>query len=262
MENLLAGRVAFNLFGVEIYWYGLIMAVSILAAFVLVLVYCVKKKIGADFTFSLMIATVLPGVLFARLFSVLFEEGSSILDYFQFRDGGLSIIGAIIGGVVGLGIFALIKKKNFFFLSDIVAPALILGQSIGRWGNFANQELFGKLVSDPNLQWFPYAVFIDAENAWFQALFFYESMLSLVGFALLLTLLLKTKKKGIVTGTYLVFYGLIRAVMEGMRSEEFILRFAGLPISRVLSFVMIVAGIAILTWALFFQKTGGHKAKI
>lgn len=261
MDKLISGRIAFSLFGTEIYWYGIIMAFSILVAFILVLFYCSKKKLGTDFAFGMLLATVLPGILSARLFSVLFEDDSSILDFFKFRDGGMSIIGAIMGGVIGITIYALIKKKNFFEISDIVAPVLILGQAIGRWGNFANQEVYGMMVTDPSLQWFPYAVFIDSEHAWFQALFFYESMLSLIGFALLTTLLFKSKKKGIVTGTYLLFYGIVRSIMEGMRSDEFVLKLAGFPVSRILSYGMIIAGFAILVFVLFFQKNKNQKNK-
>ena len=246
MENIL-NRVAFEIFGLEIYWYGIIMAISILVAFVLVLIYCQKKKLGTDFAFEALLATVVPGILCARLFSVLFESGTSILDYFDFRSGGMSIIGAVLGGACGIAILCAIRKKNFFDVADIVVPVLILAQGIGRWGNYVNQEVYGAMVTDPDLQFFPYAVFIDAEGAWFQALFFYESVLNILGFALLSFLLLKFNKRMLTTGTYFVYYGIVRTVLESFRTEEYILKFRGIPVSQAISIVMIIVGSAILT---------------
>ena len=244
--NLICNRVAFSIFGLDIYWYGIIMAFAILLAFVLVLIYCIKKKHGSDFAFELLLATVIPGILFARLFSVLFEEGSSILDYFSFRSGGMSIIGAVIGGAFGVSILCLIRKKNFLDLADIIVPVLILAQGIGRWGNYFNQEVYGQLVTNPAWQKFPLAVFIVEEGAWFQALFFYESIFDILGFILLSYLLLKIKRRGLPTGVYFVYYGVLRTVLESFRADEFILKFNGAPVSQIMSISMIMIGSAIL----------------
>lgn len=243
---MLLGRVAFTIFGLDIYWYGIIMAGSILLAFLLVLFYCKKKGLGTDFAFEMLLATVVPGIICARLFSVLFEDGTTILDYFNFRDGGMSIIGAVIGGAAGIGVLCLIKKKNFFDIADIVVPVLILAQGIGRWGNYANQEVFGAVVTNPALQHFPLAVFIEADGMWHQALFFYESILDIVGFIILTVLLLKVKKRGLTTGVYFLYYGIVRTCLEGLREQDFILKFKGMPISLTLSIVMIIVGSAIV----------------
>ena len=244
--NFLLNRVAFTIFGFDVYWYGIIMAFTVFVAFILVVFYCYKKKLGTDFAFEMLLATVVPGIICARLFSVLFEDGSSILEYFNFREGGMSIIGAVIGGAIGIAILCLIRKKHFFSVSDIVVPVLILAQGIGRWGNFANQEVYGAIVTNPNLQFFPYAVFIDAEGAWFQALFFYESVFDILRFILLTFLLLKFNKKGLATAVYFLYYGTLRTILETFRDEEFILKWHGIPVSQTMSIVMMSLGVAIL----------------
>ena len=85
--------------------------------------------------------------------------------FWRFRNGGLGIYGAVIVGYTVAYIVAKIKKQNFFQITDLIIPGLLIAQCIGRWGNFVNQEAYGNLVTNPDLQWFPYAVFIDAKNA-------------------------------------------------------------------------------------------------
>lgn len=244
MKSLFLNRVAFSIGNFEVYWYGIIMACAILVAFVLAIFLYKKKGEGTTFAFEAFLSTVIPGLVCARLFSVLMEEGSSITDYFKFRDGGMSIIGAVIGGAIGLAILALIKKKNFFIAADVVVVVLILAQAIGRWGNYANQEVYGKIITDAKWQFFPFGVLVN--GTWYYALFFYEFVLNLIGFGLLLFLLLKFNKKGLATGTYLLYYGSIRTLLEPLRQDEFILKFHGIPISQALSILMIILGCIIL----------------
>ena len=178
----------------------------------------------------------------------------SLSDYFDFRGGGLSIIGAIIGGALGLGIYCIIKKRNFLAIADILAPLLILGQAIGRWGNYFNKEVYGQVVTDESLQWFPYAV--EVGSKWYQALFFYEFVANLLGFILLLSLLMwvKKEKKGVVVATYLIYYGAVRFFLEGLRTEKYILRIGALPVSKLMAGLMVVAGIVILVVVLAGKK--------
>ena len=101
------------------------------------------------------------------------------LDIIKIWEGGLAIYGAVIGGIIAALIFSRWRRINFWDLVDIVSPSLILGQAIGRWGNFFNQEAYGKIVTDKAWQWFPYAVYIEARQEWHMATFFYESMWNL-----------------------------------------------------------------------------------
>ena len=247
MDLLLVDRVAFSIFGVDIYWYGVIITLAILLDFILLIFMCKKKKYDSDMPYDLILFLVPLGIIGARLFSVIFEADLTILDFFAFRDGGMSIIGAIICGAGGMALYCLIKKKNFFDVADIIVPLLILAQSIGRWGNFFNGEVYGQEIVDPAKMWFPFAVEIG--GVWYQALFFYESVLNFIGFILLISLFfIKKKPKGVMLATYLVYYGTVRFLMEGLRQEEYILRMGSLPISKVLSGILLLAGVSIFVY--------------
>ncbi len=247
MNNLLLNRVAFTIFGLDVYWYGIIITSAIVLDFVLLFFLCKKQKLNSDTPFDLLLFLVPLGILFARLFSVVFDSGLTIADYFEFRSGGMSIIGGLIGGTLGLALYCLIKRKNFLEIADIIAPLVILAQAIGRWGNYFNLEVYGKQILDESLQWFPLAVEVNGE--FFMALFFYESMLNLLGFALMISLFfVKNKEKGVILATYLCYYGVVRFILEGFRQEEYILRLGSLPISRILSGVMVLIGVAIFAY--------------
>lgn len=129
---------------------------------------------------------------------------------------------------------------------DVAAPVLILGQAIGRWGNFANQEVYGFEVTNSAFQWFPFSVFIESSQTWHLATFFYESVINLVGFFVLVKLLRKTEKPGSVTFSYLIWYGVVRLILESLRVQQFVLYIPGttLMFSSVASMVFIAVGIA------------------
>lgn len=252
--NLLGiDRVAFSIFGVDVYWYGLIITFAIVLDFILLARLCKKFGYDKDMPFDLVLTAVVLGIIGARLFSVIFDSGADITDFFKFRNGGMSIIGGLLGGVVGVMLYSLIKKCNFFMVTDVLAPLVILAQGIGRWGNFFNTEVYGREVLDESLQWFPYAVEIN--GTWHHALFFYESVLNLIGFVLLFFLLYKFRSKfGIVTGAYLIYYGAVRFCLESLRDNEFILRWGKLPISKVMSGVMAIIGIVIVVTVVILDR--------
>ena len=249
MGKMLVDRVAFTLFGVDIYWYGVIITSAILLSFALMFVVLKRRGRRTDELFDLAICVLPLAILSARLFSVLFDAGLDLSDYFSFRTGGMSIIGAIIGGVLGILLFCAIKKKNFFDMADFVAPFLLMSQAIGRWGNYFNQEIYGGIVEDVNLQWFPYAVQIGGE--WFQALFFYEFIFNLVGAILLFTLLGTCKKRGVITCVYMMFYGGVRFFLEDLRNVEYVLKWGNIAVSKLFSGLLFLVGFGILLFILF-----------
>ena len=257
MEKLLNSRVAFSLFGIEVYWYGVFITLGILSAFIVAFFLCKKKGLNQDTPYYILLAVVPIGILSARLFSVIFEDGLSLKDYFNFRTGGMSIIGAVIGGAIGLTLLCIFKKINFFTLADVLVVVLILAQAIGRWGNYFNNELYGQEITNSAWQFFPFAVKID--GIYYEALFFYESVLNLIGFAGLMCLFWFTKDKGLCTGTYFAFYGIVRFFLEPRRQAEYILKAGSLPISRVLSLVMFVIGISILIYVIVKKYTKKNK---
>jgi len=245
-------------------WYGVIIALAMVAGIALAWFCARYRGYNPDVVFDIAIWAIPCAIVGARLNFALSEALSdrpmTFLEIIGFQNGefvglsGLSIMGGIVGGVIGVLCNALIYKKKgrketFLHMADIAAPFLLLGQAIGRWGNFANQELYGQAVTNPSMQWFPFAVYIDAEQGWFQALFFYEFVLNLIGAALLLWIWLGKRRshKGMVAAFYFMWYGIIRTFLEGLRQPEFIMYwFDVIPISQAQALLTALAGVAIM----------------
>lgn len=246
MTNLLEVGVAFTLGSLTVKWYGIIIATGVLVA---VLIACYNAKLkgySKDFPYELLLWCFPLAIIGARVYYIIFSGQSyTFAEAIAIWNGGMAIYGGIIGGLIGLILYSVIKNKNLLQITDIVAPSLIIAQAIGRWGNFANQEVYGQVVTDSAQQWFPFAVYIESLGEWHYAMFFYESMLCLIGFILLMFLFKKTKSCGIVTATYLIFYGIERFILEGMRQESEILFISGtkIPVSQVVSVGFVIAGI-------------------
>ena len=247
MTNYHIPPSGFELFGIEIKFYGLIMAFSMLIGVWLACLLAKRKQIKSDDILLLALIVLPCAIVGARLYYCFFYEYNySFAELFNLRSGGLAIYGGVIGGIIGIIIFALIKKnfKIVLTIMDVVAPCLILGQALGRWGNFFNQEAYGNLITNESLMWFPFAVFIENENAWFQATFFYESLWNIVGFVLLLVVYYKTQKIGTTTATYLIWYGIGRTIIEGLRTDSLYL--GTFRVSQLVSIVLVIIGIIIL----------------
>lgn len=239
----------FYISGLEIKFYGIIMATAMLLGVFLACKLAKKKGIKSDDIYLLALIILPCAVIGARLYYCIFYEYDyTFKELFNIRQGGLAIYGGVIGGVIGIIIFALIKKnwKIIFTLMDICVPCLILGQALGRWGNFFNQEAYGNLITNKNLMWFPFAVFIENENAWFQATFFYESLWNMIGFGILIFTYYKTKLTGTTTSVYLIWYGLGRTWIEGLRSDSLYIGSSSIRVSQLLSIILVLVGVAIL----------------
>lgn len=248
INSLCISRVAFSINGTDIYWYGIIMCLAIVAAIVVAMLLCKKKNINSEIPLNIALVIVPFGILGARLFACLFDASLSLANFFNFRTGGMSIMGAIIGGGLALLVYCLIKKdKKPFIYFDILCSVLILAQAIGRWGNFFNQELYGAVIEEGSLfAHFPFAVLIDGVH--YQALFFYEFVANLIGFVILAIMFIKQKEYGYVTAAYLFIYGAVRTILEPLRQQEYILMLGSVQVSRLFSILMIVAGVALFIW--------------
>ena len=199
------------------------------------------KEISIDFALWAVPAAIIG----ARLYYVAFQwplYAPDPLRILYVWEGGLAIYGGVIGGAVGAFLCARRKRVPFAALADMVAPALILGQAIGRWGNFFNGEAYGYAVENPALQFFPVAVFTD--GVWHMATFFYESVWDFAGFLLLFFLRKKTTARGNLFLLYLLWYGLGRAVIEGLRTDS--LMWGSVRVSQALSAVLCVASAVVL----------------
>ena len=179
----------------------------------------------------------------ARLYYVAFrwpDYRGDPLSVLRVWEGGLAIYGGVIGGLIGVWLLSRKRKVPFRALVDMTIPSLLLGQAIGRWGNFFNQEAYGNPVADPALQFFPYAVLVGGQ--WFQATFFYESMWDLAGF-LILWLTRKKWRLGDGLPAYMIVYGLGRVWIEGLRSDSLYVGSTGIRISQVLSGLMVLGAL-------------------
>jgi len=233
--------VAFELFGLEIYWYGIIMAFSIIDAFVVASYVMKRKGYRDEIVFEVLLIIIPLGVLGARLYYIIFS-GESLTNFFSFRDGGIAIYGAVLAGALGIFLYTrFIRKSSFFAISDIVVLVLILAQSIGRWGNYFNQEIYG--LPTGGFDFFPLTVMIGGSPH--LALFFYESILNLIGFVILFKVFLSQKKWGTTSAVYLIIYGTIRAALELLRDPAYILG-SSLPISMAISVAAIGFGVLLL----------------
>jgi len=241
---------SFEIFGIIIHWYGVIISLAMLAGIFVASFNSKKRNLAADDILTCAILTIPFAIIGARALFVLCNLSlySNFWEMIATWNGGMSIFGGVIGGLIGVLIFCKWKKKNLLFVADIIAPSLILGQAIGRWGNFVNQELYGAQITNSSLQWFPFAV--NVNGAWYQALFFYESFLNLIGFATLMLILHKSSKKGIVTAVYFMFYGAVRFILEPMRESEFIMTLFNIPLSQALSALIFIIGLVLLIYIL------------
>ncbi|MFQ4141619.1 prolipoprotein diacylglyceryl transferase [Chlorogloeopsis sp. ULAP02] len=242
---------------IAIRWYGLLIATAVLIGVALSQYLAKRRNVNPELIGDLSIWLVIGAIPAARLYYVLFEwseyaqHPERIIAIWQ---GGIAIHGAILGGLVASIIFAKLKRVSFWQLADLVAPSLILGQAIGRWGNFFNSEAFG----DPtNLPW---KLYIPPERRppelanfeYFHPTFLYESLWNLMVFALLITLFFRglRGKPPLKTGTlftlYLAAYSLGRLWIEGLRTDSLML--GPLRIAQVVSLVGIFLGLAGLAW--------------
>lgn len=248
--------VAFTVFGVEIRYYAIMIIIGVILAIVVVSLLFRRRNIPVSWVLDLLLCVLPLGIIGARTFSVVTDPGSSITEWFTgFRDGGLSITGGIIGGALGVVLFCLIHKINFLRVADCLLPGVILAQAMGRWGNFFNQEVYGLKVTDPSMQWFPFAVYIEREGAWHYAFFFYEMLANLVIFALLFTLMWKFKKRphGLSMCGYFFGYGLVRSIMEPLRDPQFQLGHT-VMISEVFAIIMCVGGFVLAVVLIGWNK--------
>ncbi len=240
-----------NLFGVEglnIAWYGVIIASGMLLGILLAVLRTKRRGFRSDVILDLVLLAVPLAVIGARLYYVAFEWESYAQDLwkiFAVNQGGLAIYGGVIGGFLGAMILTRANKFPFLTLVDLAIPSLILGQAVGRWGNFVNQEAFGELITNPRLQFFPVGVYIQSLGEWHQATFFYESAWNLILLCVVLLLGRKRVKDGTLMAVYFIGYGIGRALIEGLRTDSLYL-FGNIRVSQALSAVLVLVGIALL----------------
>jgi len=229
-------RVAFTIAGLDIYWYGLIIGLAFTVAVLLVLRDAKKFKIDEDDLINILLFAIPIGIIFARLFYVVFfVDGSwTLKQIINIRDGGLAIYGGIIGGLASTLVYCKVKKISFLEIVDLVVPYIALAQAIGRWGNFINQEAFG---ANTALPWGMTSTSISNQlsvigsfngvqlipNMPVHPTFLYESIWSILVFTLLYIISRNKKFRGQIFSLYMMLYGFGRMFIEGLRLDSLLI---------------------------------------
>jgi phosphatidylglycerol:prolipoprotein diacylglycerol transferase len=251
------GPIIFEIGPIALRWYGLLIASALLIGVTLSQYLAKRRHLNPDLIGDLAIWLVLGAIPGARLYYVAFEWEKYAQDprrALAIWQGGIAIHGAILGGILATIIFAKLQKVSFWQLVDVVAPSLILGQAIGRWGNFFNSEAFGKPTD------LPWKLYIPPQNRppglvsyeYFHPTFLYESLWNVGVFILLLTLFfqgLKGKpplKPGTIFLVYLLVYSSGRIWIEALRMDS--LMFGPLRIAQIVSLIGIALGLLGLLW--------------
>ena len=246
-------RVAFELFGLQIYWYAIIIVSGIALALWMSNREAVRVGLKEDDMTNFILWALPIAIIGARLYYILFDLEPYLADpiqIFNTRSGGLAIYGGLIAAVIVLIVYT---RHNFidpWLFLDVVAPGVMLGQAMGRWGTFTNHEAYGGETTRQFLESLHLPQFIInnmyIDGAFRQPTFFYESMWSLLGLILILIIRKKVAvKRGELFLGYVTWYSFGRFFVEGMRTDSLYF-FGGLRVSQVLSLVLFVGGIALL----------------
>lgn len=252
-------RVLFSLGNIKIYWYSVIMLISVLVGMFLALREA-KRQGMYNFISDLITYIIVYGIIGARIYYVLFNFESyryDLLSIFKIWEGGIAIYGAIIGGFIAIVWLSKKREKSIIKTTDIIVPGLILAQAIGRWGNFFNSEAHGEIVSLEFLRSIHLPNFIIngmyINGNYYNPTFLYESIWCFLGFfALILIRKFTKRKKGIMTYMYFIWYGIGRIYIEGLRTDSLYL--GSFRISQIVSFVLILVGIFGLLYTLYKQR--------
>ncbi|MFD2705581.1 prolipoprotein diacylglyceryl transferase [Salibacterium lacus] len=258
------GRVAFEIGSWPVYWYGILIGLGALFGFLLANRESKKRGLPKDIFADLLIFAIPVSILFARLYYVIFRWGyyaDNPGEILAVWEGGLAIHGGLIGAALTAVIFTRKRGVSFWKMADIAAPSIILGQAVGRWGNFINQEAHGGPVTRDfleNLQLPPFIIeqmFID--GTYYHPTFLYESVWNVLGLILLLLLRRVNLKRGELFLSYLIWYSAGRFFIEAMRTDSLMIGDT-LQAAQVISVVLIIG--SALVWA-YRRKTGLASAR-
>ncbi|MCL1632261.1 prolipoprotein diacylglyceryl transferase [Sporolactobacillus sp. CPB3-1] len=247
-------RVAFEIGALHIYWYGIIIAVGALLGLLLAIREGRRYQLPPD-TFTDLILYAAPiAVIFARIYYVIFEWGYYSRHPEQIIaiwNGGIAIYGALIGAVATAVVYCRLKHLSFWKVADICAPSVILGQAIGRWGNFMNQEAHGGPTTRAALEHLHLPDFIVNQmyinGTYYIPTFLYESLWNFAGFVLLLIVRRAVRlQRGELFISYIIWYAIGRSYIEGLRTDSLML--GPLRVSQWLSVVLIVVGIGVVIY--------------
>ena len=254
-----------SIFGFEIAYYGIVIALAMLLGIGLITKVAQKTGQDQDVYVDLSLVTIVCSVIGARIYYVAFswdDYKNDLLQIFHIRGGGLAIYGGVLAGILTVAVFARVKKQSFWKLTDVAVTGLALGQAIGRWGNFFNREAFGGYTDNLLAMALPKAavrageitsqmlahskVIDGVEFIQVHPTFLYESLWNIGLLLLLLFVTAKKKFDGQVFLTYLAGYGVGRFFIEGLRTDQLLIPGMQIPVSQALSFVLVLVAVTLV----------------
>ncbi|MGG4264094.1 prolipoprotein diacylglyceryl transferase [Peribacillus simplex] len=255
--------IAIDLGPIQVHWYGLIIGFGVLLGLIIALRESERRGLDKE-TFTDMILFAVPiAIICARIYYVIFQweyYSQNPGDIIKIWNGGIAIHGALIGSVLTAIIFAKVKKISFWKLVDIAAPSLLLGQAIGRWGNFMNQEAHGGEISRSFLENMHLPDFIINQmyinGTYYHPTFLYESVWNIVGVIILLSLRKVNLRRGELFLTYVIWYSIGRFYIEGLRTDSLMLT-ESLRMAQVISIVLVVVAIGLA----IYRRVSGQAVK-
>lgn len=245
--------IAFDLGGIQVHWYGIIISLAVMIAVVLSVREGKRRNLDEDYFYEYLLLALPFALISARAYYVIFEwsyYAQHPSEIYRIWDGGIAIYGGLIGALIVLVIYCRCKKISPWLFLDVIAPTVILAQGIGRWGNFMNQEAHGESTTRKFLENLHLPNFIieqmQIKGVYYQPTFLYESLWDIAGFILLIVLRQKKNlfKRGEVFFSYVIWYSFGRFFIEGMRTDSLMLGF--LRVSQWLSAILFIG--AIIFW--------------
>ncbi|MFW6015449.1 MAG: prolipoprotein diacylglyceryl transferase [bacterium] len=254
---------AFSIFGVNVYWYGLIIGFGVLAGLYIAMKEAKRTNQDPNIYLDFLIYAMIASIIGARIYYVLFsldEYKDNLWKVFAIREGGLGIYGAIIASIITLVIYTRVKKLSYWLLADTACLGLIAGQAIGRWGNFVNREAFGgytdslfaMLLKTKQVKYIPEDLLDNivirngVEYIQVQPTFFYESLWN-IGVLIFLLFYRKRKKfTGEIFAFYVLGYAIGRFWIEGLRTDQLLIAGTSIAISQVVALLSAIIALSII----------------
>jgi len=260
MFDLLAiDPTAFSIGPIDIRWYGILITTGIILAFIVVQKEMVKRGMHPDFLTDLLIWAVPLSIISARIYYVIFSWETykdHPVDVFKIWEGGIAIHGALIGAFLTTYFYTKRRGISFWKVVDIAVPGILIGQIIGRWGNFINQEAHGGPVSQSFLEntWIPDWIMnqMTINGVTYHPTFLYESLWNVVGLIIVLLLRRVRLKRGEMFFFYLTWYSIGRYFIEGMRTDS--LYGGGLRAAQIVSIIAIIFAVSMFIHRRFIKK--------
>ncbi|MFT8872300.1 MAG: prolipoprotein diacylglyceryl transferase [Sporolactobacillus sp.] len=246
-------RVAFQIGSFSVYWYGVIIATGALLGLLLAIHEGKRCGLHKDTYVDLMLFAAPISIVFARAYYVIFEWSyfsKHLSEIIDIRTGGIAIYGSLIGAVATTIVFCVVRRIPFWKIVDIGAPSVILGQAIGRWGNFMNQEAHGGPTTRAALETMHLPRFIInqmcIDGTYYIPTFLYESLWDFAGFVMLLIVRRFNLKRGELFMVYVIWYALGRSYIEGLRTDSLML--GSLRVSQGLAVLLVFIGAALIAY--------------